>query len=177
MKKQHHQNSSLSCTKKSFGNHCEVTPQTLRFKHELLKLLQQELRELWIVIGAVAETLKTLFWVGVLLFFVIWVFGILVSMCLGSQESVSSFFFFFLGGGVGGSSPSIWRTGHPACFSPFILKHPFWTIVWCQSPGSWFNQIWPHLESLEVVGRSTRQWIWLHSFQLVVLGVLGKCSS
>lgn len=42
----------------------------------------KELRELWIVIGAVAETVKTLFWVGVMLIFVIWIFGILVSMSL-----------------------------------------------------------------------------------------------
>ena len=42
----------------------------------------KELRELWIVIGAVAETIKTLFWVGVMLIFVIWTFGILVSMAL-----------------------------------------------------------------------------------------------
>ena len=45
----------------------------------------QELRELWIVIGAVAETVKTLFWVGVMLIFVIWIFGILVSMCLAQD--------------------------------------------------------------------------------------------
>lgn len=42
----------------------------------------KELRELWIVIGAVAEMVKTLFWVGVMLIFVIWIFGILVSMSL-----------------------------------------------------------------------------------------------
>mmetsp|Transcript_52735 Transcript_52735/g.98719 ORF Transcript_52735/g.98719 Transcript_52735/m.98719 type:complete len:603 (-) Transcript_52735:25-1833(-) len=42
----------------------------------------KELRELWIVIGAVSETFKTLIWVGVMLVFVIWVFGILISMSL-----------------------------------------------------------------------------------------------
>lgn len=42
----------------------------------------KELRELWIVIGAVADTVRTLCWVGILLIFVIWIFGILVSMAL-----------------------------------------------------------------------------------------------
>ncbi|CAE7025495.1 unnamed protein product [Symbiodinium natans] len=42
----------------------------------------KELRELWIVIGAVSETFKTLIWVGVMLIFVIWTFGILITMSL-----------------------------------------------------------------------------------------------
>jgi len=47
----------------------------------------KELRELWIVIGAVSETIKTLCWVGVMLIAVIWVFGILMTVSLVDRTS------------------------------------------------------------------------------------------
>ena len=74
----------------------------------------QELRELWIVIGAVAETVKTLFWVGVMLIFVIWIFGILVSMCLAQDvRQIRSTLAL-----LGFSFPR-----HAICASPIIHNH------------------------------------------------------
>eukprot|EP00440_Ansanella_granifera_P012542 gb/GFBE01013627.1/.p1 GENE.gb/GFBE01013627.1/~~gb/GFBE01013627.1/.p1 ORF type:complete len:622 (+),score=133.65 gb/GFBE01013627.1/:1-1866(+) len=45
------------------------------------------IRELWLVVGAISQTIQTLVWVGVFLFLVIWVCAVLVTMSLQSTKA------------------------------------------------------------------------------------------
>lgn len=105
----------------------------------------KELRELWIVIGAVAETLKTLFWVGVMLIFVIWVFGILVSMSLVDRRddefdfTRSSWSFSEYWGSVPRSAFSLFQVATrdnwiSAMVSPLVKTEPLLLVIF----GSYF---------------------------------------
>eukprot|EP00931_Biecheleriopsis_adriatica_P087804 TRINITY_DN62220_c0_g1_i1.p1 TRINITY_DN62220_c0_g1~~TRINITY_DN62220_c0_g1_i1.p1 ORF type:complete len:637 (+),score=156.67 TRINITY_DN62220_c0_g1_i1:86-1996(+) len=49
--------------------------------------LNKAFRELWLVISAVSETLKTLGWVGFLIIMVIWIMAVLISMSLIGLEA------------------------------------------------------------------------------------------
>lgn len=92
-----------------------------------LRLVRQ-FRELWLAVAAVAETGKTILWVAVMLFLVIWVFAIVFTMLIG-QASPENFDYSHSTWGLS----DYWGTVPKSAFTLFqVLTGDTWagTVAW-----------------------------------------------